>query len=109
MLIVNLLERIDTGAVSIPQTPSEWLLARYDRVRRRSFGPQGDERRIRDDRGSNFDRRIFDVLDDHPGVACAVDDQGTCASWSGEASWPAPAPGEELDFATIEFVFEEIA
>jgi hypothetical protein len=95
---------------SIPQTPSEWLLARYDRVLRRTFGPQGDGRRIRHDRGSNFDRRIFDVIDDHPGANCEPDHQGECAYWSGEASWPAPATRyETVDIDVLLESFEAIA
>jgi len=85
-----------TNAVSMPQTPSEWLLARYDRVLRREFGPHVDRRRPRYDRGSNFDRRIFDVLDDHPGTACELNPRGQCSGWSGAASWPEAAPGDDL-------------
>jgi hypothetical protein len=97
-----------TGTVCMPQAPSEWLLARYDRVLRRRFGPQGDERRIRRDRGSNFDRPMFDVLDDHPGVDCEWDDQSECAYRSGEASWPVASLGEDLDAQGFEMC-EEIA
>jgi hypothetical protein len=94
-----------TSAVCIPQTPSRWLLARYDRVLRRTFGPQGDGRRVRHDRGSNFDRRIFDLIDDHPGANCEAE----CAYWSGEASWPAPTLGENVDTDVLLETFDEIA
>jgi hypothetical protein len=108
--IVNVEERTRTdGALALPQTPSEWLLARYDRVQRRAFGPQGDGRRIRHDRGSNFDRRIFDVLDDHPGAVCAVTEHGECVSWSGAASWPLASLGDDLSGEALLEAFEEIA
>ena len=85
-----------SGALRMPQTPSEWLLARYDRVLRRAYGPQGDRRRIRRDRGSNFDRRIFDLIDDHPGTECDGGD-GECAYRSCEATWPeAKHPSEPI-------------
>ena len=98
-----------TGALSIPQTPSEWLLARYDRVLRRGFGPQGDGRRIRHDRGENFDRRIFDVLDDHPGAYCSPDAEGDCVDWSGPASWPTALFGDELAEQWVFGEFEQTA
>lgn len=98
-----------TGAVRMPQGPSEWLLARYDRVLRRTFGPQGDARRIRHDRGSNVDRRIFDLIDDHPGADCEGDDLGECTYLSGEASWPVATLGEDLDADALSEMFEDIA
>ena len=98
-----------TGAVCMPQSPSEWLLARYDRVVRRAFGPPGDGRGIRHDRGSNFDRRIFDVLDDHPGSECVLNEFGNCLGWSGEASWPAATFGDDIDGDVVIEMFEEIA
>jgi hypothetical protein len=97
------------GTACMPQTPSEWLLARYDRVLRRTFGPRGDRRRIRHDRGSNFARPIFDVLDDHPGAACDRDDRGECAYWSGEASWPEATLRENIDSDALLEMFEEMA
>lgn len=105
VLIVNQEERVVTGAVTIPQTPSEWLLARYDRVLRREFGPQGDGRRLRRDRGSNFDRRIYDLLDDHPGSACELGPEGECVDWSGQASWPAASVADDMydDMLLAEF------
>jgi hypothetical protein len=109
VLIVNLEERVVTGAVTIPQTPSEWLLARYDRVLRREFGPRGDGRRLRHDRGSNFDRRIYDVLDDHPGAACEPDDEGDCVAWSGQASWPAATFVDDMYDDLTRPEFAEIA
>lgn len=96
-------------AVRMPQTPSQWLLARYDRVLRRTFGPQGDRRRIRHDRGSNFDRRLFEVIDDHPGAACDQDYQGECGHWSGQASWPVATVCEDLETDVPAVMFEEIA
>jgi hypothetical protein len=105
VLIVNLEERGVTGAVTIPQTPSEWLLARYDRVLRREFGPQGDVRRLRYARGSNFDRRIYDVLDDHPGAVCMLDTEGECFAWSGQASWPVAIFSDDM----VGSLLEEIA
>ena len=98
-----------TEAVTIPQTPSEWLLARYDRERRRSFGPLGDGRRIRHDRGSNFDRRMFDVLDDHPWTACELDTDGDCIGWSGAASWPVAMDSDDFHGNNTLEQFEEIA
>jgi len=98
-----------TDAAAIPQTPSEWLLARFDRVQRRTFGPAGDGRRIRHDRGSNFDRRIFDVLDDHPWPACEPDLQGDCLGWSGAASWPVAAVGDCVEDGVRYDLGQEIA
>jgi hypothetical protein len=98
-----------TGAVSLPQTPSEWLLARYDRELRRAFGPQGDVRRIRRDRGTNFDRRIFDVIDDHPGASCQPVRCGNCAFGSSEASWPAASVGEDLHVHEVVAEFDQTA
>jgi hypothetical protein len=100
-------------AVTIPQTPSEWLLTRYDRVVRRAYGPQGDARRIRRDRGSNFDRNMFDVIDDHPGPECDAHEAvcgGDCIHWSGQASWSQPAVGDALLLDDeLDSVLEEIA
>lgn len=109
-MLMTVEQGIARGAVTIPQTPSEWLLTRYDRVLRRSFGPQGDARRIRRDRGSNFDRNLFDVIDDHPGAECDADEvicADSCIHWSGQASWPQPALGEGL--LDDDFGFEETA
>jgi hypothetical protein len=103
------------GAVAMPQTPSEWLLTRFDRMVRRAYGPQGDARRIRYDRGSNFDRQIVDVIDDHPGAECYPDrwnEGGDCIHWSGAASWLQPELGDELDDdfgGDGELTLEEIA
>ena len=98
-----------TDAVCMPQTPSQWLLARYDRVLRRTFGPQGDRRRIRHDRGSNFDRPIFEVIDDHPGADCGRHDRGECLYQSDEASWPVATLGEDLEPDVSVEMFEQIA
>lgn len=95
-----------TNAVRMPQTPSDWLLARYDRVLRRTFGPQGDWRRTRHDRGSNYDRRLFDLIDDHPGADCLPDFEGECVHRSGAASWPVAGVGEDLDGVGYETVSE---
>jgi hypothetical protein len=97
-----------TDAMRIPQTPSDWLLARYDRVIRRAYGPQGDSRRIRHDRGSNFDRRIFDLIDDHPGSECDAMYED-CPCRSGSASWPDPALGDDLDTYATLVLFEQSA
>jgi hypothetical protein len=88
-------------AVRVPQTPSEWLLARYDRVLRRAHGPQGDARRIRYDRGSNFDRPLFDVIDDHPGAECEQAFDGKCAYTSDDARWPVAELADDLDTNTF--------
>jgi hypothetical protein len=96
------------SALRMPQTPSEWLLSRYDRELRRAYGPRGDRRRIRHDRGSNFDRRIFDLIDDHPGTECERGDV-ECAYRSCEASWPETPLHEVLDPDTLLGMFEEIA
>jgi hypothetical protein len=98
-----------TGAVSLPQTPSEWLLARYDRELRRAFGPQGDVRRIRRDRGTNFDRRMFDLIDDHPGATCEAVAYAECAFRSSEACWPTAVAGEDLDIEERFGEFGQIA
>lgn len=109
MLDKNCEQRVAAGALTIPRTPSEWLLARYDRVLRRGFGPQGDARRPRRDRGSNFDRRIFDLLDDHPSAECVLGEAGDCLTWSGQASWPVAMLGDDLDDAPLLTGFADIA
>jgi hypothetical protein len=111
-VVLTALKNIRSAATEpacMPQTPSQWLLARYDRLVRRTFGPQGDGRRIRHVRGSNFDRRIFDLIDDHPGADCEQDDDGDCAYQSGEASWPMAALGENLDPDVPLEIFQQIA
>lgn len=109
MLDGNCEQRAAARALTIPRTPSEWLLARYDRVLRRGFGPQGDARRPRRDRGSNFDRRIFDLLDDHPSAECVPSEAADCLTWSGQASWPVASLGDDLVDAPLLPEFADIA
>ena len=109
MLDENREEQGAERALTIPQLPSEWLLARYDRVLRRGFGPQGDARKLRRDRGSNFDRRIFDLLDDHPSAQCVLSETGDCLTWSGQASWPVATLGDGLFDAPLFASFADIA
>lgn len=100
---------IVTNALAMPQTPSEWLLARYDRATRRTFGPQGDRRGIRRDRGSNFDRRMFDLLDDHPSAECPMDTAEGCPHTAGAASWPVAPLGEDISGGPLFEWFADIA
>ena len=97
------------GPAPIPQSPADWLLARYDRVRRRSFGPQGDGSRMRYDRGSNFDRNLVELIDDHPGEHCEAGGEFDCLFWSGEANWPAPSLSDDLAGEPLYELFEQSA
>lgn len=89
---------------TLTRTPSEWLLARFDRQQRRNYGPPPAHwRRGRRDRGENCDRNLFDLLDDHPDDGCQPGFDGeTCLWLSGSAVRYTPGSCDENDLDTAD-------
>ena len=65
------------------QTPSEWLLERFD---------SGAARRAT----TTHVRRIVEIIDDHRSTECESCAGADCRFWSGAARWPVPNAYAEL-------------